>query len=169
MQLPILAMIWKGDGISCRATGDSPKAWPENNLSFSGQELAVGKGLARAAGSSDSGGSRGSLLGPWAAWGAREWSHIPGCSGNVPLGLGVPGTSGTFCAGGCCQCSRSVALGQRGWSWGRSWCWQKDTWWDYSQAETMAIRESGLHLASLRAQLSNSCFNQRNCKILQFP
>ena len=40
---------------------------------------------------------------------------------------------------------------------------------DYGQAETMAIRESGLHLAPLRARLSNSCFNQWNCKILQLP
>lgn len=40
---------------------------------------------------------------------------------------------------------------------------------DYGQAETMAIRESGLHLAPLRVRLSNSCFNQWNCKILQLP
>lgn len=40
---------------------------------------------------------------------------------------------------------------------------------DYGQAETVAIRESGLHLALLRAWLSNSCFNQWNCKILQLP
>lgn len=40
---------------------------------------------------------------------------------------------------------------------------------DYSQAETVAIRESGLHLALLWAWLSNSCFNQWNCEILPLP
>lgn len=40
---------------------------------------------------------------------------------------------------------------------------------DYGQAEMTAIRESGLHLALLRARLSNSCFNQWNCEILQLP
>lgn len=64
----------------------------------------------------------------------------------------------------CCSCRGQVARdGDRAGAGARA------RGGDYGQAETMAIRESGLHLAPLRVWLSNSCFNQWNCKILQLP
>lgn len=98
------------------------------------------------------------------SWGGLCWDHgtapsIPGCSGNALLGFGhLLSHWHSGCAAGpllLLQC------GLQGSAWTRGG--------DYSQAEMMAIRESGLHLAALRARLSNSCFNQWNCEILQLP
>lgn len=66
--------------------------------------------------------------------------------GGWGVSVGCPGCQGVATQPGMpWQCS----AGARGWGWG----WPRDTWWDYSRAQTMAIRESALHLASLRAQL----------------
>lgn len=104
MWLLFLAIISKGDGISCRTAGGSPRAWPENKPSSARQELAAGEGSARAASSSGSRGNCGGCLcrshglppgqhGPQHLGVPGLRSHIPGCSGNALLGLGVPGTS----------------------------------------------------------------------------
>lgn len=66
MWLPFLAVILKGEGISCRTAGDSSRAWPENKPSSARRELAASEGSARAA-SSSGGRGQGSLLGSRAA------------------------------------------------------------------------------------------------------
>lgn len=109
--------------------------------------------------------------------GAASGRALPAGSQAVRAGraqLGVPSTP-FFPAGQpwvgvqppqllCCSCHGQVARdGDRAGAGARA------RGGDYGQAETMAIRESGLHLAPLRVWLSNSCFNQWNCKILQLP
>lgn len=78
------------------------------------------------------------------------WSHILGCSVNALLGLRAP--RHLLCQGCAAGCAVWTGTGTR------------TRGGDYSQAETMTIRESCLHLALLWVQLSISCCNQRDCR-----